>query len=278
MGARAMWKGKIALGDDEIPVKIYAAVKQRGTHFRLLHEKDLVPVAQRMVDPATGDEVEGGETEKGGRDAAGRLVRVKEVELEALTPEASRTIEVLAAVPKHVIGEAWYDRPYFLGPDGVDDAYLSLLAALTPTKGSDDDARVCVCRWVMRKKEYLGALHAGDEALRLTTLHHTEEVLEIPALDEEPSRRTAKKKARGRSGGQSDEERELDLAAKLLEALEGPFEPEVYEDHFKERVTELAEKKARGEVITLERVRKRKATANLRDALEASLAAVRKAG
>jgi non-homologous end joining protein Ku len=51
--ARAMWRASLRLGDFRLPVKLYAAVEDRSVHFRLLHVADRVPVAQRMVDPAT---------------------------------------------------------------------------------------------------------------------------------------------------------------------------------------------------------------------------------
>jgi len=55
MAARAMWKGVLTLADERVPLKVYAGVEDRGVHFRLLHEKDRVPVKQRMVIPETAD-------------------------------------------------------------------------------------------------------------------------------------------------------------------------------------------------------------------------------
>ena len=51
MAARAMWKGVLRVGREEIPVKLYSAVQERRVSFRLLHETTKSPVKQRMVNP-----------------------------------------------------------------------------------------------------------------------------------------------------------------------------------------------------------------------------------
>ena len=58
MAARAIWKGVLLIGGERVPVKLYSAVEDRGVHFRLLHEKDLVPVKQQMVNPEMGEAIE----------------------------------------------------------------------------------------------------------------------------------------------------------------------------------------------------------------------------
>ncbi len=55
MTTRSIWKGMIRLGDIAVPVKLYAAVEERGVHFRLLHENDQTPVKQEMVNPVTNE-------------------------------------------------------------------------------------------------------------------------------------------------------------------------------------------------------------------------------
>jgi DNA end-binding protein Ku len=66
------------------------------------------------------------------------------------------------------------------------------------------------------------------------------------------------------------------MAAQLVEALSGDFEPEQYEDEYRKRVEELIEAKASGKRIRLEPKRERRAPADLTAALEKSLAAARK--
>ena len=45
MPARAIWKGTLRIGDEAVPVKLYAAVNAgEAIPFRLLHAKDRTPV------------------------------------------------------------------------------------------------------------------------------------------------------------------------------------------------------------------------------------------
>ena len=57
MSARAVWKGSLVLGEREVPIKMYSAVEDQTMHFRLLHDKDLAPVEQRIVRKDNGREV-----------------------------------------------------------------------------------------------------------------------------------------------------------------------------------------------------------------------------
>ena len=57
MTARAIWKGHVAIGKQEVAVKVYSAVEDQAVHFKLLHEKDLTPVEQRIVRKDDGREV-----------------------------------------------------------------------------------------------------------------------------------------------------------------------------------------------------------------------------
>jgi len=230
MAARAIWKGRIRFGDVDVPVKLYSAVKSTGgVHFRLLHEKDLVPVKQQMVNPATGDVVAYEDVRRAYPTEDGRLVMLDEEELAELEPEASRDIEITRFVDPAVITHQWYDRPYYLGPDDSDADYFALAEALRSQEKEG------VARWVMRNKEYVGALRLEDEHLMLMTLRHAGEVVPASAL-----------KA---PGGRELDKREIQMAKQLVSALEGDLDLESYRDEYRERVLELVEAKASGKVL-----------------------------
>lgn len=154
MAARAIWKGVIRFAEVRVPVKLYSAVEDRSVHFRLLHADDYTPVRQILVNPHT-DEVEPYQkTYRGYPTHEGHWVMLRPEELSALEPEPSRDIEILRFLPPKAIDHRWYLRPYYLGPDGATDAYFALAAAL------EREGKEALARWVMRKKEYLGALRA----------------------------------------------------------------------------------------------------------------------
>src|SRR5690349_10712711 len=55
--SRPVWTGAISFGLVTIPVRLYTAVRDKRLHFRSLHDKDKVPLKQKLVCPAEGKEV-----------------------------------------------------------------------------------------------------------------------------------------------------------------------------------------------------------------------------
>lgn len=257
MAARAIWKGMIRFDDVRVPVKLYSAVEDRTVHFRLLHRKDRAPVKQAMVNPETDQVVPYDQIRRAFITREGDAVVLDDEDLKALEPEASRDIEILQFVPPEVIEHRWYQRPYYLGPDdGADESYATLARAL------EDSGREGLARWVMRKKEYVGALRLEAGYPMLMSLRHAEEVISVEDL-EAPD-------------GPSLATRELDMARQLMDMLAGDFEPAAYRDQYRDRVQELIETKARGGKLSKKRPPKRRPPEDLTGALEASLKQERK--
>jgi DNA end-binding protein Ku len=247
MAARAMWKGTLKIPGAPLAVKLYSAIEGKETiHFRLLHEKDLTPVEGRMVNPETGKPVPIAETKRGYVTDSGEIVVLERDELD----------ELLRFVPRDAVDHRWYDRPYYLGPDGDKGAYAALAKEL------EDEGVVGIARWVMRKKEYVGALLPEDGWVMLVTLRHAGEVIDASALEAPAGRELSAK--------------EVQMAEQLLRALEGEFDPSEWKDEHRERLMELIEAKAKGKTIPIARGRKKKPADDLDEALRKSLAAAQK--
>lgn len=247
----------MTLGSVEVPVRLYTAVEDRAVHFRLLHERDHVPVKQRMVHPETGEEVPREEVRRGVEVESGRFVVLSEEELAALEPAPDRTIEVLAFVEPERIAPPWYDRPYWVGPDGADEDYAALALAIGRS------GRVGIARWTMRKRRYVGALRSEGPWLMLTTLHHLGEVIPRDALGPAPK--------------VSIDPLEAQLADQLVSVLAvNELDLDAYRDEHRERVLALVEAKARGKAPKLERPAPKPAVASLADSLRESLEAARR--
>lgn len=256
MATRSIWKGTIRLGDIAVPVKLYAAVEEKRVHFRLLHEKDKTPVMQEMVHPETNVVVPAEAIRHGYETEDGRIVILTDEEMKNLEPEPSRHIEIIRFLPGSAIDHWWYERPYFLGPDGDQESYFALTAALDAT------ATVALTRWVMRNKEYFGALRLQARYPVLITLRHAEEVVSLAALKTPV--------------GQEIDQKELALAEQLVAAMADTFEPRQYHDEYRERVMALIAAKASGKIIALRQAAPKKTTGDLKQALEASLRAAAK--
>jgi DNA end-binding protein Ku len=253
--ARAIWKGIIRFGDVTAPVKLHSAVQDRGVSFRLLHEKTLQPVKQRMVNPVTGDVVPYAEVQRGYEVEEGVFVVLEEEELESIQPEKSRDIAVTRFLDPSLINHQWYDRPYHLGPDEDVQAYYALVAAL------EAEEKEGLAHWTMRNKAYTGALRAEAGHLVLITLRSAEEV--IPASALEPPK------------GREPDPKELKMAEQLVAALEDEFDPAAYRDEYRDRVLELVEAKVEGKTLTFRKPEDRREAEDLTASLEASLKATR---
>jgi DNA end-binding protein Ku len=250
-----MWKGVLRVGKLSVPTTLHAAVEDVAVHFHLLHDEDEVRVRQRLVNPATNEARSDGEVHKGYELKPGTFVLLTDDELAKLEPEASRDIQLHSFVPRGAVGPAWYDRPYYLAPDGEAESYFALVKALR------DGERVGIAHWVMRKKQYHGAVTAHGDHLVVVTLRTIDEVLKAPKV--EPMSRAA-------------DARELKMAEQLVEALSGEFDPAEYSDGHRERVRALIEAKSHGKKPKAVKAPRRPPQKSLSDALAASLKNVNK--
>jgi len=256
MAARAIWKGILTLEAIDIPVKLYSAVEDRNVRFRLLHSRDSQPVRQALVNPESGKIIPFSETRRAYQTDEGARVMFSNDELETARPEKSRTISLLSFLPYESIDHRWYDRPYFLGPDGAAERYMALTEALASTK------REGLVRWVMRNKEYYGALRLYQGYPMLMSLRYQSQVVSVEEL-------------RAPRGKPLDT-RELSMARQLISMLEAHFDPKEYRDEYRERVLELIEKKQKGKRISRPKPKQRKTSDDVSTALEASLKGLKK--
>ena len=256
MAARAIWKGELKVGGHKLPVKLFSAVEDKGVRFHILDDTKRNRVKQHMVNPDNGEEVETKEIRKGYEIEPGRFVILEEKDLEALKPEPSRDIEIDGFVPLDEIPQQYYERPYFLGPDGDQENYFAFAQAL------EKQQREGIAHWIMRNKSYTGALAAQDGYLVLSTLRNAGEVIEADELPKPAGRAPTKK--------------EIDLAKHLVSMLEGEFNPADYKDEYRERVMEFIAKKAKGHKPRLAPVKTKRQTTELDSVLAKSIAALKK--
>jgi DNA end-binding protein Ku len=256
MAARAMWKGRVKIGTASVPVKLYSGVVDKSVRFHILDEKSHLRVKQHMVDSGGGEEVPAEAIRKGYEIEPGKFVVLTDEDLKSIQPEPSRDIEVVEFVPPEAISPAWYDRPYYLGPDGDTNAYFALAEALNKKN------REGVAHWVMRNKAYVGALRAEGDYLVLFTLRNADEVISAGSL---PS-----------IGGRAPTAKEIAMAKQLVTLLKGEFDPAEFKDEYRNRVMEFIERKAKGRAPRLKAVQTKRKTTSLDSVLSKSIAALRK--
>lgn len=254
--ARPTWSGAVSFGLVTVPVELYTAVRPQRVRFRQLSRETHAPVRQRLADASTGEEVDRDEIVKGYELDDGRFVVVDPEELDDLKPEASRLICIHAYVEQSEIDPVFYDRSYYLAPDG--EVARRPYQLLTEAMGRID--QVAVATFVMRNREHLAAIRARGGVLVLSTMHHAAEVLEPADLDLDLDRRA------------SPDDRELAMAEQLIGSMHDGFDPAAFPDRHQAKVREYLEAKAEGESIEVDTGRpERDNVVDLMAALEQSL-------
>ncbi|HTZ88553.1 MAG TPA: Ku protein [Solirubrobacteraceae bacterium] len=260
---RSIWTGAISFGLVTVPVKLYSAVNRKTVRFHQLSSKSGVRIAQKRVDPQSGEEVPYEEIVKGYELSPDRYVVIEPGELETLQPKKTKTIEIEDFVELAEIDPIYYDHPYYLAPGaGGAKPYRLLLEAM------DQSGKVAIARVVIRSKEALVAIRPmGGEVLEMATMLFADEVLPAERLEELPDAKEVK-----------TTKREIEVAMQLIGSLAGEFEPEKYRDSYREEVLALIERKAEGKEIAVQPEAEEvpEPAPDLMSALKASLEAVRK--
>ena len=242
-------------------MKLYSAVDRKTVRFHQLSGKSGVRVAQKRVDPSTGEEVPYAEIVKGYELAPDRYVVIEPGELETLEPKKTKTIEIEEFVDLSQIDPVFYDHPYYLAPgQGGSKPYRLLLEAMRET------GKVAIARVVIRSKEQLVAVRPMGDVLGMATMLFADEVLSPERLDELADAKDVK-----------TTKRELDIAKQLIDSLAGNFKPDAFQDTYREEVLALIERKAQGKAIAVQPTSEEVAAPapDLMSALKASLDAVR---
>jgi DNA end-binding protein Ku len=258
--ARAIWTGSLGFGLVSVPVGLYSATEDKTVHFNQFQAGTSDRVRNRRVNERTGEEVEYRDLVKGYELDDGQYVLVTQEELEGVSPEKSTTIEVTDFVDLGDIDPIYFQRTYYLAPQGEQArrAYALLLQVM------QEERKVGVATFVMRNKEYLVAVRPADDVLELDTMFFADEI------------RDAEEEIEGVPVEADFTKRELDTAKLLVESMTTEWDPRNYRDSYRERVEELIERKRRGEAIVPGPAPKKPAqVVDLADALQRSVEAAR---
>lgn len=228
---RAIWNGSISFGLVNIPVKLYSAVSRKTVRFNQIDSATGARVKQKRVSADDGEEVPYERIVKGYELPSGEYVLITDEEVAALDPEAVRTIDIDEFVDLADIDPMFYDNAYHLVPDEQTAKPYKLLATAMEEAG-----KVGICHFVMRSKQYLGAVRPVDGRLVLSTMVYADEIVdpaEIGGFD--------------LLADIAIDEKEQAMAEQLIATLDATFDPSRHTDTYREAVLELIDRKAAGE-------------------------------
>ncbi|WP_323959924.1 Ku protein [Arthrobacter sp. JZ12] len=227
---RAIWKGAVAFGLVNVPVKVYSATEDHDISLHQVHDKDGGRIRYQRRCEICGEVVEYKNIDKAYDDGERTVVLTSE-DLASLPVEKSREIEVVEFVPSEQIDPIMFDRAYYLEPDSKSTkAYVLLRRTLEETD------RTAIVKFSLRQKSRLAALRVRGDVLMVQTLLWQDEVREanFPALDEKV-RISAKEK---------------EMSAALVESFSSDFDPENFKDDYQEQLRTLIEAKLeKGEAL-----------------------------
>ena len=235
---RSIWKGSIAFGLVNVPVKVYSATQDHDIKFHQVHAKDNGRIRYQRVCEVDGEVVEYRDIARAFESDDGQMVVITDEDIATLPEERSREIEVLEFVPASEVDPMLFDRSYFLEPDSKSSKSYVLLA-----KTLAETDRVAIVHFTLRNKTRLAALRVKDFGKRDVMMVHTllwpDEIRDpdFPVLDKEVDIKPA----------------ELKMAGQVVESMAEDFNPDRYHDTYQEQMHELIEAKLEGgEAFTTE--------------------------
>jgi DNA end-binding protein Ku len=238
LSARPIWQGNLRLSLVSCPVALYgAASRSSDVSFHLLNPETNNRIRMIPTDPDTGP-VERADLVKGYEISKNHYVVLNNDELDAVKLETTKNIEIDRFLDEKDIDRLYWNVPYYLlpGEKGGVEAYTVIRQALAET------GRIALGRVVMHGRERLVALEPRDKGIIAYTLRMGDEVVSPKdAFADIPAAHPGKQM--------------VEIARKIIEQQEGPFEPEKFEDRYENALRDLIRRKEKGEkLITAEPV------------------------
>jgi len=219
---RSIWKGSIAFGLVNVPIKVYSATETHDVSLHQVHDEDSGRIRYKRV-CEFGHDVDYEHIQKA-YEEGDRTVVLTPDDLKALPTEQSHEIEVLEFVPTDQVDPVAYEKSYYLEPDSRSPkAYVLLRETLERTD------RTAIVQFTLRQKTRLGALRVHGDVLVLQGLLWGDEV------------RTAEFASLATDVTVSANE--LTMSSSLVESMSTDFDPEKFTDDYQAQLQQLIDAK-----------------------------------
>lgn len=228
---RSIWKGSIAFGLVNVPVKVYSATEDHDISFHQVHVTDNGRIRYRRVCDECGETVDYTDIARAYESDDGRTVIITDDDIANLPEERDHEIAVLEFVPADELDPMLYDRSYFLEPASKSTkSYVLLAKTLAETN------RVAIVNFALRNKTRLAALRVKSLSKREVMVVHTllwpDEIRDpdFPELDNDVAISPA----------------ELKMAGQVVDSMSDDFDPDRYHDTYQDQLRELIAAKLEG--------------------------------
>ncbi len=223
---RAIWKGAVSFGLVSVPVKLYSATESKDISFRQVHAKDGGRIKYQRVCSIDGEEVAYADIAKGYETEDGEMVILDDADMADLPASSSREISVEKFVPSDQIDPMLFEKSYYLEPEKTGAKPYALLR-----QALEEADRMALVTVSLRNRMSLAVLRVRDDVIVLQTMMWPDEIRnpDFGAVDVEDAKPA-----------------EVKMAKMLVETLAGDFEPDEFEDDYREAVEALVKAKIEG--------------------------------
>lgn len=229
MAPRPTWQGHLRLSLVTCPVALYTATTAtRDISFHLLNPETGNRIRMVSTDPENGP-VDRSTLVRGYEFEKNQYVVLTDEEIESVRIESNRVIDIERFVDEDEIDRLYWNDPFYLAPDGkmAAEAYAVIREAM------EQSGRIALGRVVMHTRERLMALEPRDPGILAYSLRSYDEVRQPDVFfDQIPD-------AKPDAGM-------VEIAGKIIDQLEGPFEPQEFRDRYEDALRALIEAKLKG--------------------------------
>lgn len=253
--ASTVWKGYISFGLVSVPVRLYAAARESHVSFNQIHTPCGSRIKQQLVCPRCDRPVERQELSKGYEVEKDTYVTITGDELKALESSSSDVMGIQQFVSLKDIDPIYFQTSYYsVAEDPGRRAYTLLFRSM------DHLNLAAIAKVSMHGREQVVLIRPYDKGLVLHTLYYPAEVREVSEYGSDTQAEV--------------QPQEVALAEQFMQQLTSGFDPEQYQDTYRDKVMELIEGKRQGAALPEQQAHRKLAPViDLMDALKKSLAA-----
>ena len=237
--ASTVWKGHLTFGLVSFPVKLYSAARSESISFNQLHKADGSRIKQVIYCAAEDKPIPRSEIVKGYEYEKDRYVVIEDEDIKKVAPQTAKVMEIQEFVKADEVDPIYLETSYYMAPDEAGEKPYALLFDALKKSGYVGIAKVA-----MHNREHVVILRPGANGVLLHTMYYNHEIRKVDEF---------------RTDLSLVKEKELALAQSLIEALAAEFEPEKYNDTYRENLLQMIESKKEGqEVVATPEPRRKK--------------------
>jgi len=254
---RANWKGFLKVAEVTCPVALYTAVStSERIAFHTLNRATGHRIRRQFIDSETGKPVDREDQVRGYEIGTDEYVVLEPDEVASAVPDSDKTLSTMAFIGCGDIDDVYFDRPYYLAPDGrhASEAYALIREGMRALQVA------ALAQTVLFRRVRTLLVRVHGPGLMAITLNFDYEVRSSKeAFSDIPDM-----KIKGEM---------LELAEHIIRTKKGKFEPSEYDDRYEASLADLVQAKLEGKAIKVSKAPKREKVVDLMAALRQSAGA-----